>query len=119
MRHNLNHIDEADQLLRRKEIYEELHPDTRPGGDRKSESFKRKQFPFDSTKSFAADTAAKTGITERAVRGKIQIAKNLTSASVTQSSWRRSRTRTSRKRRHKGPSNLVVSTFDKGYGQTV
>lgn len=77
VRHNLNHIDEADQLLRRKEIYEELHPETRQGM-RNGQTSKTETVSVLETKSFAADTAAKTGITERAVRGKIQIAKNLT-----------------------------------------
>ncbi|WP_066455677.1 hypothetical protein [Anaerotruncus rubiinfantis] len=82
MRHNLNHIDEADQLLRRKEIYEELHPETRQtnqgGAFRGNQYTKVVTETASGTKSFSVDTAAKTGITERAVRGKIQVAKNLT-----------------------------------------
>jgi len=84
VRHNLNHIDEADQLLRRKEIYEELHPDTKAGtAGAKSTNEKRWGIATDpnsvaTEKSFAADTAAKTGLVERTIRKKIQIAKNLT-----------------------------------------
>ena len=83
MRHNLNHIDEADQLLRRKEIYEELHPDTKAGtAGAKATNEKRWGIATDpnsvaTEKSFAADTAAKTGLVERTIRKKIQIAKNL------------------------------------------
>lgn len=83
VRHNLNHIDEADQLLRRKEIYEELHPDTKAGiAGAKATNEKRWGIATENSsaaieKSFAADTAAKIGMTERAVRGKIQVAKNL------------------------------------------
>lgn len=83
MRHNLNHIDEANQLLRRKEIYEELHPDTKAGiAGAKATNEKRWGIATENSsaaieKSFAADTAAKIGMTERAVRGKIQVAKNL------------------------------------------
>ena len=84
VRHNLNHIDEADQLLRRKEIYEELHPDTKAGtAGAKSTNEKRWGIATDpnsvaTEKSFAADTAAKTGLVERTIRKKIQIAQNLT-----------------------------------------
>lgn len=78
VRRNLNHIDEDDQLLRRKEIYEALHPETKRGGDRKSENIKLTPRQFDSLKSFVDDTAEKMGVTPRTVSRKIQIAKNLT-----------------------------------------
>ena len=84
VRHNLNHIDEADQLLRRKEIYEELHPDTKAGtAGAKSTNEKRwgiatATVAVATEKSFVADTSEKTGMAERTVRNKIQIAKGLT-----------------------------------------
>ena len=61
-------------LLRRKEIYESLHPETKRGGDRS----KRTKCPFDTAKSFADDTAEKWGVDPRTVRREIQTAKNLT-----------------------------------------
>ena len=65
-------------LLRRKEIYETLHPETKRGGDRKSEEIKRTKCPFDPAKSFVDDTADKLGVNPRTVRRQIQTAKNLT-----------------------------------------
>ena len=80
-RHNLNHIDEADQLSRRKEIYEELHPETiarnRPGHVSNYKS-STATVATEDKKTFVADTAEKTGMAERTVRNKIQIAKGLT-----------------------------------------
>ncbi|WP_368234380.1 hypothetical protein [Anaerotruncus rubiinfantis] len=77
MRHNLNHIDEANQLLRRKEIYEELHPETRQGM-RNGQTSKTAAVAVLESKSFVADTSSKTGMAERTIRDKIQVAKNLT-----------------------------------------
>ena len=76
VRHNLNHIDEADQLLRRKEIYEELHPETRRGM-RNGQTSKTAAVAVLESKSFVADTSSKTGMAERTIRDKIQVAKNL------------------------------------------
>lgn len=52
---------------RRKEAYEALHPETKHGGDHKSESSRQ----FGNLKSddrFTADTATRTGQSERAVQ---------------------------------------------------
>ena len=83
-RHNLNHIDEADQLLRRKEIYEELHPDTKAGtAGAKATNEKRWGIATDTAtvatdeKSFSEDAAEKLGVSPRTVERKIQVAKNL------------------------------------------
>ena len=84
VRHNLNHIDEADQLLRRKEIYEELHPDTKAGtAGAKATNEKRWGIATDTAtvatdeKSFSEDAAEKLGVSPRTVERKIQVAKNL------------------------------------------
>lgn len=77
VRHNLNHIDEANQLLQRKEIYEELHPETRQGM-RNGQTSKTAAVAVLESKSFVADTSSKTGMAERTIRDKIQVAKNLT-----------------------------------------
>lgn len=53
----------AKFTARRKELYEYLHPETRHGGDRKSD-----QVASLATRSFAQDQADKTGQSERAVR---------------------------------------------------
>jgi N6-adenosine-specific RNA methylase IME4/ParB-like chromosome segregation protein Spo0J len=56
------------QTKRRKEIYEALHPETTHGGDRKSN-----QVDKSSTRSFADDTADKTGESARTIRRDVQI----------------------------------------------
>lgn len=48
---------------RRKEAYEALHPETKQGGDRKSDRVDNL-----STRSFADDTASKTGVDPRTIR---------------------------------------------------
>jgi len=80
VRSDLSALEYGEILLRRKEIYEALHPETKKGGDRKSEEIKAKKFRFDSdqTKSFAQDTADKLGVTKRTVELQLQTAKNLT-----------------------------------------
>lgn len=63
---------------KRKALYQALYPETAPGGDRKSEDFKRQQLPFDGsegkrevkmtkTPTFSEDTARKTGRSRRTV----------------------------------------------------
>ena len=70
--------DEYDEmLLRRKEIYETLHPETKHGGDRKSGKIKVQNLQLDSAKSFIQDTADKTGMAPRTVAARLQTAKNL------------------------------------------
>jgi len=78
VRSDLAALDYSDLLLRRKEVYETLHPETKHGGDRKSEKIKRTKCPLDSPKSFVDDTAEKLGVDPRTVRRQIQTAKNLT-----------------------------------------
>lgn len=93
VRHSLSHIEEGEQLLRKKEIYEMLYPETKKGGDRKSEKIKAKKLRFDfQTKSnvsedsaptspkrtFVEDSAEKMNLTPRSVQQKIQIARDLT-----------------------------------------
>ncbi|MDE6590635.1 MAG: ParB N-terminal domain-containing protein, partial [Oscillospiraceae bacterium] len=74
VRKDLSDDEFRELLLRRKGIYESLHPETKRGGDRS----KRTKCPFDSVKSFADDTAEKWGVDPRTARREIQTAKNLT-----------------------------------------
>ena len=76
IRKELDFIEQGEQLARRKEIYEALHPETKNGGGRKSE-IRWPRRPSDSQKSFSEDTASKTGISDRSIRKKIQIARDL------------------------------------------
>lgn len=62
-RAELSPADRATATARRKEIYEALHPETKHGGDRKSD-----RVANFATRSFTADAAAKTGESERIVR---------------------------------------------------
>ena len=131
IRSNLRFLENGQALRRRKEIYETLHPETKRGGDRKSEKIKTRpaRFDFDGDndgvgesgigggggnsgvggsvsvggdndgdivsggadptqparrqtdeppKSFAEDTAAKTGQSARKIQEDIQISENLT-----------------------------------------
>jgi ParB family transcriptional regulator, chromosome partitioning protein len=61
-------LTKAERALftkRRKELYEQLHPETRPGGDRRSASSRKL---CDKVERFTADTAAQTGRSERSVQ---------------------------------------------------
>lgn len=77
VRRDLSTLDHGELMLRRKEIYESLHPETKHGGDRKSEKIKRAKCAFDFEKSFVDDTAEKLGLSPCTVRRQIQTAKNL------------------------------------------
>ncbi len=77
-RHELTVLQRADQLKRRKELYEARHPETKAGvAGGKARQGKGKS----ATKmiSFADDTAAKSGVSPETVRQEVQIAEDLDS----------------------------------------
>jgi len=75
-RNQMTALERAEALGDRKEIWERMHPEAKQGGDRKSKAaIKTKSLRVDS--SFAADTAKKTGGSERSVQQYAQVAKNL------------------------------------------
>ena len=82
LRKKTSGIEFGNLLLRRKDIYEALHPETRHGGDRKSAARKRRIAALDAgqkrVKPFAQDAAAKLGVSKCTVERKIRIARNLT-----------------------------------------
>lgn len=78
VRTDLSAIEYGDLLLRRKEIYEALHPETKHGGDRKSERIKCAKCTLDSERSFVDDTAEKLGVNPSTIRRQVQTAKNMT-----------------------------------------
>ena len=78
VRKGLSDIERGDLLMRRKEIYETLHPETKKGGDRKSEKIRIAKCNSDSIKPFNQDTAEKLGVHPTTVSRLIQTAKNLT-----------------------------------------
>ena len=83
VRSGLSAIEYGEMLLRRKEIYETLHPETRAGvaqaaamnravGNNVADKMSA------TSKSFVEDTAGKLNVAPRTVRWEIQTAKNLT-----------------------------------------
>lgn len=78
VRHELNPLDRAMFLAERKRIYDEQHPETKHGGDRKSAVFKRKnQSAKVATWSFTDDTAERTELGKTTIRRLLDIANNL------------------------------------------
>lgn len=83
VRNDFSAIEYGEMLLRRKEIYEALHPETKAtydGGQFKGNQHKNVVGEKNSltTKSFVQDTAEKLGVVPRTVELQIQTAKNLT-----------------------------------------
>lgn len=80
IRNDLETVEFGKMLMRRKEIYEMLYPQSKNGGDRKSEKIRTRPARSDPDKSFVRDTADKLGISPRSVEEKIQIARDVTPA---------------------------------------
>lgn len=83
VRSDLTPLEFGELLLRRKEIYEALHPEsvqTNQGGPFRGNQHQEVSDKMtQTTKSFAQDTAEKLGVGRRTVERQVQIAKNLTS----------------------------------------
>ena len=77
VRAGLSHRELGDLLLRRKELYEAIHPETRQG-QRNGQTAKNENFSLLETKSFSQDTAEKLGVSKRTVEQLVQTAANLT-----------------------------------------
>lgn len=77
IRNELHYIDRGEQLKRRKEIYEELYPETKKGAINQYTKVLSAE-SADSKNSFVNDTARKTGVSTRVIHEELQIAKNLT-----------------------------------------
>ena len=80
VRSPLSDMQRNDMLLRRKQIYEELHPETKKGGDRKSEEIKTTpcRFDLEQAKPFTQDAAEKLHLSRRTVERRVHIASSLT-----------------------------------------
>ena len=77
VRAGLSHRELGDMLLRRKELYEAIHPETRQG-QRNGQTAKNENFSLLETKSFSQDTADKLGVSKRTVEQLVQTARDLT-----------------------------------------
>ena len=78
VRKDLSDDEFRELLLRRKEIYEALHPETKQGM-RNGQTSKNRNLRSLEAKPFAVDTAEKIGVSRATVERQIQTAKNLTS----------------------------------------
>jgi len=83
VRSNLSPAERGDLLMRRKEIYETIHPESRAtynGGQFRGNQHQNVVAAPSAatTKSFVQDTSEQTGMSPRTVRQYIQTAKNLT-----------------------------------------
>ena len=78
VRKDISGVEYGKLLLRRKELYEALHPETANGGDRRSHIFRSKKCRTENVKTFTMDTAEKLGVTQRTVERQLQTARNLT-----------------------------------------
>ena len=77
VRAGLSHRELGDLLLRRKELYEAIHPETRQG-QRNGQTAKNDNLTVLETKPFSEDTADKLGVSKRTVERLVQTAANLT-----------------------------------------
>ena len=77
VRAGLSHRELGDLLLRRKELYEAIHPETRQG-QRNGQTAKNANLSLLETKSFSQDTAEKLGVSKRTVEQLVQTARDLT-----------------------------------------
>ena len=77
VRAGLSHRELGDLLLRRKELYEAIHPETRQG-QRNGQTAKNDNLTLLPAKPFSEDTADKLGVSKRTVERLVQTAANLT-----------------------------------------
>lgn len=79
MRRELSALDRAVFLAERKRLWEEAHPETKRGGDRKSLKARGKNQTENISvwSSFSKDVAERTGLTERTIRGATALAADL------------------------------------------
>jgi ParB-like chromosome segregation protein Spo0J len=75
VRVELTVLERAEHLRRRKELYEALHPEVKHGGAPGKAGGGKDKAKGARVASFAADTAKKTGLSERTVQEDVQVAK--------------------------------------------
>jgi len=78
VRNDLTTLDRSRHLEKRKGIYEQLHPETRHGGDRGNQHTGGKiQNPDLASAAFVDDTAAKTGLSRAVVSEEVKLSKGI------------------------------------------
>ena len=78
VRSDLTALEFGELLLRRKELYEALHPEVKNGGDHSSAESRTSKCRSALISAFAQDTAEKLGVGRRTMERQVQIAKRLT-----------------------------------------
>jgi len=76
MRRELSAVDRAIFLAKRKEVWDELYPETTKTGPRAKNEL-RTSCPQFMPKTFAKDAAAKTGLSDRSIRRSVELIKLL------------------------------------------
>jgi len=79
IRGNLHFVDRADQLKRRKQIYEELYPESKAGNVRAAAMNKKlgKNVDEKNTPTFTEDAARFSGLSQRTIQQDIHLAETL------------------------------------------
>ena len=75
--HDQHYLDRDEKLLRRKEIYESLHPGTKRGAINQYTKVLTEEPSDSKVNSFNEDVAEKLGVTDRTVRKNIQRARDI------------------------------------------
>lgn len=84
IRAELTALDRAVFLAERKRVYEELHPETAHGGDRKRKpkSLEDQVANLATWSRYSKDAAAKTGLSERAIQRAVEMVSKLSPAII-------------------------------------
>lgn len=85
-RHELNALDRAIFLAKRKALYEQMHPATAHGGDRKSRKaqaeIKSQTLRLGFSRRFTKDVASRVGLSERTIQLAVNLAEKLDAATI-------------------------------------
>jgi ParB family chromosome partitioning protein len=73
IRNELTVLERSDHFARRKEIYEALYPETKNGGDRRSEAIRIQNLDSEKPPTFIEATATTTGRSRSAIAEEVQI----------------------------------------------
>lgn len=77
IRNELAVLERGEHLARRQAIYERLHPETTHGSAEQMQAVRRGEIISSRQQSFAADTAARTGLSERTVQQETKIGRDI------------------------------------------